>query len=305
MVEFRTNGSLRTRGAPGLEKVPVASLDAPREGHLPNGPSRPDFSPASSARIDELSWTWSGGTTREFARAVGRPDQIRNPLFPELACYPSLRALVEPHVVPGHSIVLVAISVSSRVEDGPLLLRSELSFSYGGARGRLAEVRTHGSDRSGRVTLEVTRRLLLGRPTVLPTRSRVADVVIAQAEPPMTLRVPDQARALFAEVTSDHNPLHSDDKAAATAGFDSTPVHGMYLLANAVSMASDALGWPVQEVDQIECRFGVPAYEGERTTLTAVRAEGRVAWFALRKEHGPVLRTVRIRRRSEDEGRVE
>lgn len=79
----------------------------------------------------------------------------------------------------------------------------------------------------------------------------------------------DQVRS-YAQASGDFNPIHLDTAYAATTPFGRTIVHGMLLVAFISELMTRSFGQPWLQTGQLRVRFKVPAFPGDRLTLSGV-----------------------------------
>lgn len=77
--------------------------------------------------------------------------------------------------------------------------------------------------------------------------------------------------ALFAAASGDHNPLHLDVDTARQAGFDRPVVHGMYTMACAARLFTQAFG--AGSVCTLQTRFTGVALLGDTLLFEAARVD--------------------------------
>jgi len=73
--------------------------------------------------------------------------------------------------------------------------------------------------------------------------------------------------ALFAAASGDHNPLHLDAAVAAQAGFERPVVHGMFTMAQAARLFTQAFG--ARRLQALNTRFTGAALLGDTLLLDA------------------------------------
>lgn len=77
--------------------------------------------------------------------------------------------------------------------------------------------------------------------------------------------------ALFAAASGDHNPLHLDADTARQAGFDQPVVHGMFTMACAARLFTQAFG--AGSVRALQTRFTGVALLGDTLLFEATRID--------------------------------
>jgi acyl dehydratase len=248
--------------------------------------------------VDRTLLDLSSPEASRFAAMIGRSSGESSLLFAEILSYPSLRTLIEPHVRPGEVVLLVDFATQGRLEEGAITISSDLEISPAGRRGRLGLA--HSSITGSASEVETSRRFLLRSmstpaPSLRDRRHRQGGSVEGAH---IDIPLPEGVTTLFAEISNDDNPIHTDPAAAALAGFSAPSVHGTYLLARAVSAVADALEWSMAEIEAISCRFGMPVSEGESLYVADVEREGTdEVRFSVRTRSGTALRRVALGRK--------
>jgi acyl dehydratase len=85
--------------------------------------------------------------------------------------------------------------------------------------------------------------------------------------------------ALFAAASGDHNPLHLDVAAARQAGFDRPVVHGMFTMANAARLFTQAFG--AGSLLALQTRFTGAALLGDTLLFEAVLLDEQAGSYSL------------------------
>ena len=109
--------------------------------------------------------------------------------------------------------------------------------------------------------------------------------------PPVPRVVTREDVRAYAEVSGDRNPLHLDDDAARSAGFDGVIAHGMFTMGHLGSAIESWLG-PDAFVRRIRAQFRSPVSMGEtivaRGRVRSIDAGARTivldAWVAVERE---------------------
>lgn len=155
--------------------------------------------------------------------------------------------------------------------EGRISLSSEVTGLYDKGKGALVETTTTATEPDGGAALfsATSSVFVRGEGGWGGDRGANADSPVPERDPD------DQAsfatavnQALIYRLTGDRNPLHSDPKFAAAAGFDRPILHGLAtygittrLLVNAV------LGGDAERMTHIEGRFTKPVLPGQRLTV--------------------------------------
>ncbi len=85
--------------------------------------------------------------------------------------------------------------------------------------------------------------------------------------------------ALFAAASGDHNPLHLDVDTARKAGFERPVVHGMYTMANAARLFTQALG--AGRLLALQTRFTGVALLGDTLLFEATLLDPTAGQYSL------------------------
>jgi acyl dehydratase len=85
--------------------------------------------------------------------------------------------------------------------------------------------------------------------------------------------------ALFAAASGDHNPLHLDVEAARKAGFDRPVVHGMFTMANAARLFTQAFG--AGRLQSLQTRFTGVALLGDTLLFEATLSDSQTGRYQL------------------------
>ena len=85
--------------------------------------------------------------------------------------------------------------------------------------------------------------------------------------------------ALFAAASGDHNPLHLDVAAARHAGFDRPVVHGMFTMANAARLFTQAFG--AGSLLALQTRFTGVALLGDTLLFEATLSDAQTGHYQL------------------------
>lgn len=94
----------------------------------------------------------------------------------------------------------------------------------------------------------------------------------------------------YAEASGDDNPIHLDDDAARTAGFDGVIAHGMSVLALACEEIVDRhAGGDPARVREIGVRFSAPVRPNEPVDIT-IQPDGHTICFSCRTPQGLALK---------------
>ena len=109
--------------------------------------------------------------------------------------------------------------------------------------------------------------------------------------PPLTRAVSQTVINRYAEVSGDHNPLHTEEEFAATTQFGGTIAHGMLVLAYLSEMLTGAFAERWAGGGRLKARFRAPARSGDMVT-----ASGRVT----RVENGTIRCEAECRNQAGD-----
>ncbi len=77
-------------------------------------------------------------------------------------------------------------------------------------------------------------------------------------------RLTREAILRYADLSSDHNPLHVDEEAAKASPFKGIVAHGFLLLGGALAALRQQDGYP----KRFECRFQAPGRPGDTLSTT-------------------------------------
>lgn len=79
----------------------------------------------------------------------------------------------------------------------------------------------------------------------------------------------------FAQLSGDHNALHTDDAFAQASGYSTRIAHGMLVHAVATGLASQAgfISTTVVGFRELSCKFVKPVYAGDTVRVTMTVAE--------------------------------
>ncbi len=77
------------------------------------------------------------------------------------------------------------------------------------------------------------------------------------------IEVTADAIASFCELSSDRNPLHTDDDHARAAGYRERIAHGLLVVSLTSGLASDADDWSLNAYLEETRRFRAPVYPGD------------------------------------------
>ena len=100
----------------------------------------------------------------------------------------------------------------------------------------------------------------------------------------------------YAKVSGDHNPLHLDEKFAATTPYGSTIAHGMLLLAFVSEVMTKAFGSAWLCGGKMKARFRAPVFPGD-TVSTSGKLKSAIDAIAayeivIRNQHGVAVVTA-------------
>lgn len=96
----------------------------------------------------------------------------------------------------------------------------------------------------------------------------------------------------YADLSSDHNPLHVDEALASQSRFGGIIAHGFLLLGGPLNALAEAFDYPLT----LECRFEAPGRPGDvLQTIVDVSEDGEAATFRVVNEadHARVSGTLR------------
>ena len=85
--------------------------------------------------------------------------------------------------------------------------------------------------------------------------------------------------ALFAAASGDHNPLHLDADSARRAGFERPVVHGMFTMANAARLFTQAFG--AGRLLALQTRFTGVALLGDTLLFEATLLDATTGHYSL------------------------
>jgi acyl dehydratase len=113
--------------------------------------------------------------------------------------------------------------------------------------------------------------------------------------------------ARYADAARDHNPIHLEDSAAATAGLPGRIAHGMLTMGVFGMAAADWAGG-AQRIQSLSCRFTAPVLVGDVVTVVrrTERVDGELVTVeaSVHNQHGqPVLERCTARFRPTGESR--
>ncbi|KZM75421.1 type I polyketide synthase [Nocardia terpenica] len=235
------------------------------------GRTLPEVKSAGGIHVAHVNLAWTPDLIADHAGVTGAglPPTLSTigRTVPDVlvgACWPAVFAVLgAARTDDGASVIegmLDLVHLDHRIElmhelpdsHAVLTVRAESGAVVDTDMGRVVEVRVtvgvmrdHGLDTPAVATL-VERFAIRGRngEGVLADPPRAAGTVSEQAQDTPRRRRRDvtvtapRAMAAFAEVSGDHNPIHTSDSAAKLAGLGSPIVHGMWLSAAAQHVVS-------------------------------------------------------------------
>lgn len=229
---------------------------------------------------EPVAWTPSLGAEHAFVTgATAGADAVPDALVG--LAWPAVFGLLadQPEVVTGvldlvhldHSYAGDFFTGAAPAAPTDLHVTADLVSITDTESGRVAVVAVEYADADGRTVATLTERFAIrGRvgtapldapatpePESTPRRTRAEAVITAPAD--MTA---------FAEVSGDHNPIHTCDAAAALAGLPEPIVHGMWLSAAAQRVVVEATG---RSLSGWVIRFLAPLLRGQQVEIVAVR----------------------------------
>lgn len=124
----------------------------------------------------------------------------------------------------------------------------------------------------------------LDRATPRPPRPAPAEPLRDVA----TFAVTDADAVIYSECSGIWNPIHTDPRAARTAGLSRPVLHGTATLARTISALTEArLGGDPTRIARLSCRFTAPISPGDRATVSATDLHplpgGQALGFEVRK----------------------
>ncbi|GGG21656.1 type I polyketide synthase [Rhodococcoides trifolii] len=299
--------------------VPVVSAHAATETMLlllevAAGGSLPEV--RDGVARDTAAWMPSMASGHTAVTAAGLADDRHpNGPVPDVvmgACWPAVFAVLGSaqtesgvRVIEGmldlvHLDHTVTVHAALPTESSAFIVRAELVGVTDTDVGRVVEVSVRVQS-SGAHDLGVADIATMTERFAI--RGRVGTATLSAAEPignptprrrrlATHLTAPDAMHA-FAAVSSDHNPIHTSDAAAALAGLDGPIVHGMWLSA----AAQHAVG---VELDSWTASFLAPVEPGARIDVTVDRvasAAGRdVLEVLCRVDGDPVMSATAVQK---------
>ena len=88
--------------------------------------------------------------------------------------------------------------------------------------------------------------------------------------PTITKKLTPEKITRYAQVSGDHNPIHTDEEFASNTPFKGTIAHGMLLLAYVSQLLAEAFGTSWYSRGKLSLRFKAPAYT---TDVVAISGE--------------------------------
>lgn len=100
-------------------------------------------------------------------------------------------------------------------------------------------------------------------------------------------RVEPADAVVYSECSGIWNPIHTDPRAARTAGLPHPVLHGTATLARTISaVVGSRLGGDPTRVTRLACRFTAPIAAGDEATVAAAQLAGGALAFTTRKAGG-------------------
>ena len=86
--------------------------------------------------------------------------------------------------------------------------------------------------------------------------------------PTITKKLTPEKVTRYAQVSGDHNPIHTDEEFARHTPFKGTIAHGMLLLAYVSQLLAEAFGASWYSRGKLSLRFKAPAYTNDIITIS-------------------------------------